>query len=235
MAINVYWACVEEEWAKALPPEKINKKFYSFGINNKDSAADDAINHCPVFNESINNVYAIRSIYDYSFKIEGDKCTSLLYNQKFFDDHVFVRSLEKKFFSFLVRYIFFTDSDSLEIMSGQHPFLEESEITKRCMLIPGGYDIGKHFRTLEFPFILRKDFNEFIVNDEDVLYYLTFNTKEKINFKQFRMTDDLMSMSTDIKRASNGMTKKVTSIEYFYNKFKGKRYILEQIEKNLLD
>ena len=98
---------------------------------------------------------AIRSIYDYSFKLENDTCTSLLYNQKFFDDHVLVRSLEKKFFSFLVRYIFFTDSDSLEIMSGQHPFLEESEITKRCMLIPGGYDIGKHFRTLEFPFILR--------------------------------------------------------------------------------
>lgn len=235
MAITIYWACLEDEWIKAIEPEKIKKRFYSKGIISDDRNSSLAINYCPIFNESIKNTYAIKSIYDYSFKIENNKCISQDYNQQFFDNHVLIRSIEKKFFSFNIRYIFFTDEDSLD-MSVNYPVFEENEITKRCITIPGSFNIGKYFRNLEFPFILKKDFNEFIVNNEDVLYYLKFYTKEKIIFKQFKMTNELRDIMHDNRLANTfNKNKKYISIDLWYNKFKGKKYILDKINQNLLE
>jgi hypothetical protein len=236
MSVTIYWACLEDEWVKAEEPESVSKRFYNLGIRHKDSSSRFGINHCPVFNESLKNIYAVKSIYDYSFKIVDNQCQSLYYDQKFFDDHVFIRSIEKKFFSFNVKYIFFTDQDSLEISAYQHPVFEENEITKRCMIIPGGFDIGKYFRNLEFAFILKKEFEEFVVEDEDVLYYLKFHTKEKINFKQFKMTQELGNIMEDNRRANNySKLNKYTSMDIWYNKFKGKQYILNKIRENLID
>jgi hypothetical protein len=234
MAITVYWACVEDEWVKSEKPEKVSQRFYSRGIEYVDKYNKMSINHCPVFNENLVNLYAIKSIYDYSFKIENDQCSSKLYDQKFFNDHVVIRSIEKKFFSFFVKYVFFTEEDSLEIGAYQHPIFEENEITKRCMIIPGGFNIGKYFRNLEFPFILKKEFDEFIVNEDDVLYYLKFHTKEKINFKQFKCNDKLWQMIEDSRKA-NQHSKKISTIDTFYKKFKGKKYILDEIKKNIVD
>ena len=236
MSITVYWACLEDEWIKATEPEPVSKRFYNLGIKNESSLAWDAINHCPVFNKSLKNIYAIKSIYDYSFKIQDNQCISLDYDQKFFDDHVLIRSLDKKFFSFFNRYIFFTEEDSLIIDAYQYPVFEENEITKRCMTIPGSFDIGKYFRNLEFSFILKKDFDEFTVTNEDVLYYLKFNTEEKINFKEFKMSEDLIKMTKQVTRVNTfNKKRKNISIDLWYNKFRGKKYILNKIKENLLD
>jgi hypothetical protein len=236
MSITVYWACVEDEWIKATEPEPVSKRFYNLGIKNKDINALDGINHCPVFNESLKNSYAIKSIYDYSFKIKENSCFSSDYDQKFYDDHVVIRSIDKKFFSFGTRYVFFTEEDSLKMDVYQYPVFEENEITKRCMLVPGSFDIGKYFRNLEFSFILKKEFDEFVVKNEDVLYYLKFDSKEKIKFKQFRFTKDLLEMIQGVRLANAfNKNKKNVSIDLWYSKFKGKRYILNKIKENLLD
>jgi hypothetical protein len=234
MAITVYWACLEDEWIKAEEPQKVSQRFYSRNIKNKEKETPISVNHCPVFNEELVNLYAVKSIYDYSFKIENDYCISNKYDQKFFDDHVVRRSIEKRVFSFLIEYVFFIEDDSLEITAGLHPFLEENEVSKRCMIFPGKFDIGKYFRNLEFAFILKKEFDEFIVNDEDVLYYLKFHTKEKIIFKQFKTNENIEKMIKSARLANKHNNKKA-NIETFYNKFKGKRYILNEIKQNLLD
>jgi len=234
MSITIYWACTEKEWIKASQPEEVKKRFYNLGIKDKNRNSDSAINYCPVFNESLNNIYAIKSIYNYSFKIENNQCTTLDYNQEFFNNHVLIRSLEKKFFSFKNNYIFFTDEDDLELNCYQYPVFEENEITKRCMIIPGTFNIGKYFRNLEFSFILKNKYNEFLLKEEDVMYYLKFNTKEKIIFKQFKMNENLNQIARDVRLANWGNNNTV-NIQYFYNKFKGKKYILNEIKKNLLD
>jgi hypothetical protein len=234
MAITIYWACIEDEWIKAVEPEKVSKRFYSMGIKDDNRSSPIAINHCPVFNGSLTNTYAVKSIYDYSFKVENGQCVSSDHDQKFFDEHVFIRLLEKKFFSFNVRYIFFTEEDDLNMSAYQYPFFEDNEITKRCMIIPGDFNIGKYFRNLEFPFILKKEYDEFIVNNEDVLYYLKFHTEEKIKFKQFRYNENLKQMLADVRKANSG-NKRGASMQVYYNKFKGKKYILNQIKQNLID
>ena len=237
MAITVYWACLEDEWVKADEPEKVLKRFYSSRqIKSMERSSPMALNYCPVFNKTLENTYAIKSIYDYSFKIENDKCVSLDHNQKFFDDHIFIRSIDKKFFGYQNKYVFFTEEDSLMMNAYQHPIFEENEITKRCIIIPGAFDIGKYFRNLEFPFILKKEFDEFIVKNEDVLYYLTFDTKEKIKFKQFQVVPELVDMMQSLRRADSfNLRQRVTTMDTWYNKFKGKKWILNKINENLLD
>jgi len=236
VSITVYWSCLENEWVKASQPENISKKFYEIGITSNDKNSPDAINYCPVFNSYLKNTYAIKSIYDYKFKIENNNCFTEDYNQDFFNEHVNIRNIEKKFFSFYQRYIFFTEEDSLEMMAYQYPIFENNKITERCMLLPGQFDIGKYFRNLEFPFILKNDFNEFIVNENDVLYYLKFNTDKKINFKQFKMDSELLYMMQSNRQANLfSKSKKPISIDLWYKRFKGKKYILEKIKQNLLD
>jgi hypothetical protein len=220
---------------RATQPEPVSKRFYkNKKITSKDKSSPNALNYCPVFNERINNLYAIKSIYEYSFNIENGLCVSSMYDQNFFNNHINVRSVEDKFFSFINKYIFFTDEKSLEVGAYEYPVFEENDITKKCMMIPGKYDIGKWFRPLEFPFILKNEFNDFSVKREDVLYYLKFYTDENIIFKQFLPTyniNNFWKSATDMTTYDN---KRFGSIDNFYKMFKLKDKILKEIKDNLV-
>ncbi len=233
MSITIYWACMEKEWMRASEPEKVSKNFYNKKIFNKD-LPNTHLNYCPAFNKYLNNLYAVKSIYDYSFILENDTCTSSMHDQQFYNDHVILRSVEKKFFSFLNHYIFFTEEKSLEITAYEYPIFEENEITKRCIPVPGKYDIGKWFRPLEFPFLLKNDFNEFSVNYLDVLYYLRFHTKKNIKFKQFIMSDKLNQYKDSSILITRNKNSRFVELDNFYKMFKTKNLILKEIKNNLV-
>ena len=235
MSINVYWACLENEWMRAKTPEKVSKRFYEKGIKDINFNSPSAINYCPSFNKELKNLYAIKSIYDYSFSIDNNSTVnSVMYDQIFFDNHIVLRSVENKFFSFLNQYIFFTDEKSLEMTAYVYPVYEENEITKRCMPVAGKFDIGKWFRPLEFPFILKKEFDMFTVKNEDVLYYLKFHTEKNINLKQFIMTDKLDKAFNSQRAVSSYKINSFPDLSIFYNLFKGKKQILKEIKENLV-
>jgi len=232
MSINVYWACVEKEWVKAEKPEKVSDRFYNLGFGHVDASDPGGINHCPVFNQTLNNVFAVKSIYDYSFKVKDNNVYSNMHDQEFFQEHVRIRQLEKKFFSFDVRYIFFTDEDSLEMTAYEYPVFEQNEITKRCMMFQGKFDIGKWFRNTEFAFYLKKDYDEFKINRDEIYSYIRFHTDEKIVFKQFRFNDKLESYVKDGFALTYGHYLK--QLSEFYERFKNKKAILQEIKKNLI-
>ena len=236
MAITVYWACLDKEWHKAEKPEKVSDRFYKLGFGHPGPIDHGSINYCPVFNSNLNNVFAIKSLFNYSIKIKDNNLYSDMYDKQFFDTHVVPRQIEKKFFSFSTEYIFFTDEDSLEMTAYEYPVFEQNEITKRCMMFQGTFDIGKWFRPTEFAIALKDEFDEFIVNEKDVLYYLRFHTKEKINFKQFKFNDHLHSIIKYHFKIGvpHYRSKSKKSIQDFYNKFQEKPYILKEIEKNLI-
>jgi hypothetical protein len=48
------------------------------------------------------------------------------------------------------------------------------------------------------------------------------------------MNDNLLKMVHDVRLANWGNNQSV-NIEYFYKKFKGKKYILNEIQQNILD
>lgn len=234
MTITVYWACCEDQWMMAEEPSSVAKAFYSKNIISEEYPSSQ-INYCPSFNKNLHNLFAIKSLYDYEFTIshtiEGsfDVKSSYL-NQEFYNKHVKVRDPVHKFFSFRNSYIFFADCDSLNVTFYEYPFLEDNNITERCMIVAGQFNIAKWFRNTEFAFYLKQDFDTFKIERGEVYSYVRFHTDEKIKFKQFRYTK-LLKEYNEEGFALNGFMRTLSN---YYNFFKNKRFILQEIKKNLI-
>jgi hypothetical protein len=234
MAINVYWASTEKEWMLANEPEAISSVFYKKDLTDPNNEYS-MVNYCPSFNSNLKNLYALRSLYDYSFYI--DEVTKTIrsddLNQEFFDDHVLTRSYEKKFFSFRNAYCFFTDAPSLLTTFYEYPYLEDNNITQRCIPVAGQFDIGKYFRGTEFAFYIKKDYNSFKIERGEIYSYIRFHTTEQINFIQFRFTDKLRQMDKE-RFAAIALNLKLKSLEKYYNMFRHKKLILKEIKENII-
>jgi hypothetical protein len=157
-----------------------------------------------------------------------------LYDQDFFDNHVVVRSQEEKCFSFIQTFIFFTEDKSLKMSAGIFPFLEDNNITKRCIVIPGTMDIGKWFRRLDFAFYLKNEYDAFEIEENEIFQYIKFDTKEKIEFKQFRVSQKLIDFSKDIEMSKNSRKLKSRILDSYYEMFNNKKQIIKEIKENLI-
>lgn len=230
MTVNVYWACLEDNWMLAEPPESVSKIFYK-KYNFNRSEPTSLINHCPAFNDNLQNLFALKSMYDYNFKIENNDVTSNLQDQKFFNDHVTIRSISNKFFSFKNKYIFFSDERSLKVTFYEYPYLEDNNITQRCIIPSGIYDIGKWFRNTEFSFFLKKEFNEFLIRKNEIYSYMRIDSTEQINFIQFRYNEKLNGYNND---GFNLTKNPLSTLKNYYDAFKNKKLILTEINKNLI-
>lgn len=228
--IVVYWACLNKEWMRAKPPVDIYKNTIK-----KKSSIDIALNMCPGFKDYCSNNFGIQSIFDYEFGFNGTEFYSKDYSKEFFEKNVSIRSAEDKIFSFNQYYIFFTEEKSLKFSCGIYPFLEDNNITKRCSIIPGTADIGKWFRTIDFAFVLKDEFNEFKIKEDEIFQYIKFHTDDKIKFKQFKMNDKLSSYNDDITHAKSNRRVKMRDISEYYDMFNMKKNIIKQIKENLVE
>ena len=102
------------------------------------------------------------------------------------------------------------------------------------MPVSGNFDIGKWFRPLEFPFILKKEFDTFMVNEQDVMYYVKFHTDRPIIFKQFVVNDSLAKFALGVMSTTKNKALKRRGLDDFYGLFKSKHLILKEINQNLL-
>lgn len=230
MTITIYWACLENEWMLAEPPESVSSKFYKkYNFDNNEPAS--LINYCPSFNENLKNLYTLKSIYDYNFKINHNQIETDKHDQPFFNEHVLIRSFKNRFFSFNNRYIFFTEEPSLNVTFYEYPFLEDNNITERCMIPAGKFDIGRWFRNTEFSFFLKKDFNEFKITAGEVYSYIRIHSNSSVKFVQFRYTQKISEYNKDGFNLTKNPLKK---LENYYKSFKNKKLIIKEIKENLL-
>lgn len=232
MTINVYWASAEKEWMLATAPESVASTFYKkdlIDLNNRNSQ----INFCPAFNDQLKNLFAIRSLYNYEFYLDGENITSNDYNQEFYDDHVLIRSYEKRFFSFRNSFIFFTDCPSLKVSFYEFPYFEDNNITQRCIPVAGQFDIGKWFRGTEFAFYLKQNFDSFKIEKDEIYSYLRFHTDKKINFTQFYYSDKLRQFNQERFEAISKISR-LKYLENYYKMLRHKKLILKEIKDNTI-
>jgi len=230
MAINVYWACFENEWLRATEPIEIKKMH----LHTEEFKETGAI-RCPATHEFLHNYYGLKSIYSYDIHVDGDRVWSDQYDQKFFDDHVLIRSktLKTKCLSFITRFIYFTNEESLP-MSMEQPFLEDNDINDNCIMFPGQFDIAKWFRPTDFAFKLKRKSNHFSIRENDIFCYIKFHTKDEIKFTQFRINKELFDFASDTTNVSKNQLNRYHSLESRYKSFSTKKLILKEIEKNIL-
>jgi hypothetical protein len=232
MTINVYWSCIEKEWMRASPPEPISPLFYKSHLFDKNDIGLD-MNKCPSFNDNINNVFALRSIYSYELTVDSNGVLSNSYGQAFFDEHVTVKSLNKRLISFRQSYTFLTDEKSLKVTLSEPPFLEDNQLTRDLLIIPGVIDIGKWYRNTDTMFYMKDGVSSFKINEGDIYGYVRFHTDEDINFIQYRHTDTLNKYMMDSVYSKENK-KRTYPLTKYYSMFKSKNLVLEEIKKNIL-
>jgi hypothetical protein len=228
MAINVYWAVLEHEWMRAEPPVEVLKTVFD-----NYTLSETGVARCPAFRDGFNNMYALKSLYDYEFEITDKTVGSSYYDQKFFDQHVVVRSLPERCFSFFQYYLFLTDEDSLLMTGNMFPFMESNNITERCVVFQGTYDIGRWYRNLEFPFILRKKYDTFRIEQGEIYSYVKFHTNEKINLIQFRSRDNLANLLDEVVNIRENR-KSIWTMVDFYKRMKCRKQILDIVKKSVI-
>lgn len=234
MAINVYWASSDINWLAQKTPDLVISKFYNNNVKTNDENVIRS-NRCPAIFDELQNTFNIYSIYDYEVTLANNSVYSNQYDQEFLKHYVEIRSFWHKLISYRQQLVFFTDEDSLEATVSLFPYMEDNNITKRCKIIPGKLDVGKWFRLIDFAFFLKEGHDTFKVDKDEVMYYIKFHTKEKINFKQFAFSDKLVNYSF---ACSNMVRYNVNSpllkLENYYKMFKHKKLILREIKDNLL-
>jgi hypothetical protein len=231
MSTIIYWACNENEWLRAKEPNSIYKDFIK---NIKDK--NTQIELCPSVKDYTKNTFSIKSLYDYNFEILKDtgQVVSNMYDQKFFDKHVFVRSNIDKLFSFSQSYTFFTEKKSLKMSANVFPYLEDNSITKTCIPVPGTFDIGKWFRATEFSFYLRDNLDKFNITQDEVYQYIKFHTDDKIIFKQFMISEKIKKYLLDVDFSKEYRKATNKSLQEYYFMLKHKKHIIKEIKSNLI-
>jgi len=247
--ITIYWGInpSNPEGLECSPPQPIMNKFFNDHIS-EDVADEIRYNRCPaLFNELI-NVYGMKSVYDCGIQVRGNEISikspdfiTEEMKQSFFENNVTIHSMKGRLFSFNQALVFFTETPSL-IMSQLPAFMEDNNIVKNTICIPGQFDIGKYFRLLDFGWHFKKGCNVIEFSREEISFYLRFHTKEKIKFQRFLFTPELMKLYAsnqciNARKISNSKSDmKTRGLNFYYNMFskgKFKNKMLKIIKENL--
>lgn len=219
-------------------PLSISEELAYFSKSDHHSANN--FTRCPSYQQFLKNKFLVTSPVKYNLKFKNEQVSSDYYDQDFFDDYVLVRDSKNKLvgFHFFTHIFFCEESLSMEMMQ---PFLSSNQFNKNNILIPGEFDISKWFRPLEVAFIVKDDPSEFTINVNDPLYYLSFKTTKKVNFKKFYFTErctEILDSCYNEKKYSDSNRNIKTYFDVVYKKFTQSKYnkaLLKEIKNNLLD
>jgi hypothetical protein len=125
-------------------------------------------------------------------------------------------------------------SESNISVSQISPYMENNPCSG-AHLIPGKFNIGEWFRPLNASYFLENKDVDFILKKDDPLYYLVFDTDDKIEFKEFYYTDSLI----EIVNSTVGLKryKKNIPLMNLYQMFKEQnldKIVLKEIKKALI-
>lgn len=196
---------------------------------------DNCITQCPAIKNYYKNVYAIYPTYDYELQFLDNKLVSNVYDQNFFNNYVHIRkiNLDNVFFSYMdPKIVFFTEEKSL-LIETINPSLHQT--TNNNLWLQGTYDVGKHLRKLEAPIAIKKN-QHFYISRNTPLYYVKFNTEERIVFKRFVYTKELFDLTSSVLKIRT-YTRAIQPLTFWYDIIKNynlKNKFISIIKQNLI-
>jgi hypothetical protein len=238
--MNVYWTVDHYKILGAL-----NIQAPELAIKNQP-ISETGYNVCPAFNDYFHNVYGWKAIDAFSMEksVDGNEYISKRriplsqgVSQELMDRNIMVRSVEEQVISLFQQTVsFVTDSPSLK-MSLENPSFEDNEFTSSCYVIPATIDIGKYYRFLELAFRIKKNHSQAAFDAGDIICYFKFHTPDKINFKQYFMSEKLREYDLMIQDIKSTFTPSPRPLSFFYEKYKKfnlKSKIMKEIKENLI-
>jgi len=215
-------------------PEKLSKSLNHFTFVN-DSKND--FRRCPAFKDVVSNTFVLRFAYDYNliFDYKNKYIRSDMFDQEFYNANFTTRSMENGLYSLHSPFIFKTSEPlEVEVMSA---YIHDNDFTKKSMIIPGKFDIGKWFRSLDCAFLLREGIENLNIKKDDIYCYIKFKTEENITFKRFYVSNTLMNITKDLNKVKD-YNKLSNPLSYYYNVYKRSKVnnlIMKEIYNNIMD
>lgn len=244
--IVVYWANKDFNYEIPAPDYAIKDLHERVArLEEHDAFNTAGILRCPIVNTYLKNTFRIKSPVDYSIILDTtqSKVFSRHYDQKFFDDYVFIRDAKSGVVSFsFASSVFFTEEESL-IMELKHANYATNALVNNTSFMGGEIDIGRYCRMTDYAFFINR-YNEFLsVNRGDPIHYVRFLTDKRVVLKKFNFTDEIKTLISPVINV-NTRIKHLTGIpvwkkmEQYYSFFKSsqiKKLLIKKIKENLLD
>jgi hypothetical protein len=258
--INLYWAPLifpsdPEDWSfmyekpKTLYSELLAYRQPSEKQTSEKQPSENRRNKtvfaCPAFSDKFTKSLVIKNpfscSYEYSYNPEYDytdekqilKATTPVYVNA-----EYTRSQGLTFgpsIVFSLRHMFFADSPLKMTLCS--PFFHEPKHTKYGAIYPGSFDVGQWFRPINIELQMWKQSGELILEKDEPMYYLLFDTDRPIILHRFVLDEQLIKYAY----ASVGMGKLFSqnfSLLERYKKFKDVGHgekILTRIKQNLVE
>ena len=201
---------------------------------NKENTRDNWF-QCHAFNGAIKNTFVLESPIAVNFAVHEEfKVIDTGTKNK---DNLLFCSLKEPSrtdsmtFSIMINWIFWSD-EPLEIVS-MPPYM--SRPLYDGFYVPGSFDISNWFRPLEMACQLHPEANRIIINRNDPLAYIKFNSKETVELKRFYLTPELEKLSYACMNYKRHEPNR--SLRYLYDRFTNnglQTKISKEIKNNLV-
>jgi hypothetical protein len=244
--LTVYWSSEETKFREHqqvlldLKPKSLFSEFIknrNLKPHEKQDFFGGGYHLCPAFQELSNNMYVVKS--PFSAKIKFNDNGSIIrpttepipYHQWFNErNSSFNNSLS---LDFSISYMFFSE-EPLEV-SLTPPYMHKTTTSKYGFLSSVKWDISSWFRPFIFIYQLWENEKEFEVVDGEILAYIKFDTDKKIEFKEFKMTNNIESQLMACMQ--HKFIKPWQSMKELYLRFNRtgmKKRVLQEIKENLV-
>lgn len=201
--------------------------------NKKEKDSERDFYYCPVVSKTMMNVYEFYNpIYT---KIILDDSGSIDYKNSKMGIESWIsdgRTLKDSPFLFYnLPMIFFAESE-IEMMITS-PFFGSTPYLSYASLVPGKFNIGSWFRTINFEFNMWS--NKFEIKEDEPIAFINFLTDKNVELNRFNLTQNLFNManvnSTSAKWLPNYPIQKRYDL---FRKSNIREIILKEIKENLI-
>jgi hypothetical protein len=233
---------VEIYWCPSFPTSEIdwNLLYYepenlydSIRPQKTDSNPGDNFFYCPAFSNFAKNTFLLKNPIRTHFKIidgqiipqENNYVTSYINRPPSMHNRTLLE--------YGLQWLFFSEED-IEITLTSPYFDVQPHMSYGC-LIPGRFNISSWFRTVNLEFNLKDSVNEFVIEKDEILGYVSFSTDKKVVLKRFENNFKLESYAKSC--ATSSSWESWIPMKKRYDRFRQtrmKELVLKQIKDNLL-
>ena len=132
-----------------------------------------------------------------------------------------------------LKWVFFSEEDLSMSLIGPH--FSKIDYNKYGVVVPGRLNIGSWFRAINCEFNLWNNQREFLVEKDEHLAYVQFETDETVELVRFQMNQRLLSYCSAT-ATSNSWESMIPLIDRYkrFRQSQTNRLVINEIEKNLV-
>lgn len=202
----------------------------SYAKNNPKPISND-VNWlgCPSTQKFLKNTFSFKNPLELNMQINKNK--TVYWPDTNIEDFISIRDYSDKsvILDYLLPVTLFSSHDIAASITA--PYLSKQS-PHSAHIVPGEFNISKWFRPILPSYMIYDLDLSFSINKGEDLFYIKFNTDEKIDFVEFYFNEtlkEIVSDSMNLKRF-----KKNSGLDYLYNIFKSEKInkiVLKEIEK----